>query len=48
MVSVTVSPKFTEEEVKDIDCFVNSGNGRNRSDFVRKATLFFMVQEKQR
>lgn len=46
MVSIVISPRFSEGEIRDIDFKVANGEAKTRSDFVRKAVNFYMKAEK--
>jgi hypothetical protein len=47
MAGKVVTPKFSEKELSEIDERVNSGDGRCRSDFVRKVVLYYIRDEKE-
>jgi len=41
-VSFIINPRFSNGELDAIDQFVKAGVAKNRSDFVRKATIIFI------
>jgi Predicted transcriptional regulators containing the CopG/Arc/MetJ DNA-binding domain and a metal-binding domain len=45
MTSFVVNPRFSKEEMESIEELVRNGTAKNRSDLVRKATIFYL-QEK--
>lgn len=40
--SQIIFPRFSAEEVRKIDRMIESGYGKNRSDFVRMATICYL------
>jgi Arc/MetJ-type ribon-helix-helix transcriptional regulator len=40
--SQMVFPRFSAEEIKKIDRMIERGYGKNRSDFVRMATICYL------
>jgi len=42
MTSTVVNPRFSAEELREIDRMVTKGVGKSRSDFVRMATVYQM------
>lgn len=40
-----ICPKFTESELSKIDLLVSRGEGRNRTDLVRMATVLFIEKK---
>jgi len=39
MEPILINPRFSKSEIEKIDLLIHSGNGKNRADFVRTATL---------
>jgi len=48
MTSAVVNPRFSEEELREIDYMVSKGKGKSRADYVRKATNFYVEKEKEK
>lgn len=48
MANTIVSPRFSEEEISEMDECIKLGDGRCRSDLARKAVLFYIRSKKER